>query len=144
MAFSMFLLVMQLTAMFYLGLFILQPAYEIISIALVAMAILIGGWGVWEMQKKSKFSALPEVKRDATLVTTGPYAYIRNPMYLALILVGLATLIDHPQFDVLVIFVILIVVIISKIKREEYFLRKKFKDYGVYKNKTKRLIPFIY
>ena len=74
------------------------------------------------------------------LVSTGPYAYTRNPMYLgmALIYAGLAIGFDGPIAFALLPFV-LIAIQTQVIAREERYLEAKFgDDYRRYKAEVRR------
>lgn len=107
-------------------------------------AIILGVWAIIHMKRKSKFNGLPQPAREAKLLSTGPYTYIRNPMYAAWLLVMGVLLIDLYTPLRLVIFILEIAVLLTKISVEEKLLSEKFKGYAVYKARTKRLIPFVY
>ena len=112
----------------------------LIEIACIALGI----WAIVIMKRKSKFSGLPEPKQNAHLLETGPYKYIRNPMYSAVMLGFGALLLDFFTPFRLLIYILEIFVLLKKITIEEQLLQEKFKDYASYKSRTKRLIPFIY
>jgi len=91
------------------------------------------------------FNVQPEVKLNAIFITKGPYKMIRNPMYSGLILFFSANIISDFSFFSLAVFIILIVVFLSKIEMEEEFLNEKFgAQYVNYKKITYRLVPYIY
>jgi len=78
-------------------------------------------------------------------LTTGPYKWIRNPMYVAVILFYLPIVIKHFKWINSLVFMALLITLLLKIKSEEEFLLERFgKDYFEYKKKTKRFIPFIF
>ena len=106
------------------------------------IGVFIGAWGIWEMRQG--FNAIPDVKAGNTLVTTGIYGYIRNPMYSALLIVYSALVIDNFSTMRLFGLIFLAIVLIMKIRYEEELLDKHFKEYLEYKKKTRRLIPFLY
>jgi protein-S-isoprenylcysteine O-methyltransferase Ste14 len=116
----------------------------IVHLAIDLSAAALGAWAILHMRRKSTFGISPEPKKTAHLLDTGPYAYIRNPMYSAVILGFAVFLADNFSIMRLIIYILLIVVLIYKISREEQFLGKKFTGYAAYKSRTKRLIPFVY
>ena len=107
-------------------------------------AIALGAWAVILMMRKSKFRVDPQPAQNAHLLDTGPYRYIRNPMYSAIILGFGAILADSFSLLRLVMYILVIAVHLAKISVEEKLLQELFKDYAAYKSRTKRLIPFIY
>jgi protein-S-isoprenylcysteine O-methyltransferase Ste14 len=83
-------------------------------------------------------------KEDPELVTSGPYSYIRHPIYSGVLLAFLGTLMAG-NASFLPAIVIAGIYFIYSAKTEEKIMTKQFpKVYPTYKNKTKMLIPFIY
>ena len=90
------------------------------------------------------FSVYPEIKHQATLITTGPYRYIRHPMYTSLItmMIGIALYNYH---WVNVVGVLMVAgAVINKANREEKLLLMKFPEYVRYQQKSDRFLPYIY
>jgi protein-S-isoprenylcysteine O-methyltransferase Ste14 len=84
------------------------------------------------------------VKKNQELTTTGPYAHVRNPLYLGSILIaaGFAVaLMSWPFAVVLAVFFLLIYVPV--IASEEAFLRDTFPEFEWYCARVPRLIPRI-
>jgi protein-S-isoprenylcysteine O-methyltransferase Ste14 len=107
-------------------------------------AIALGAWAVIHMVARSKFIDHPEPAQKARLLDTGPYTYIRNPMYSAILLGFGALVLDSFTLLRFTIFVLETIVILKKISIEEQLLPQKFSGYEVYKSRTRRLIPFLY
>jgi protein-S-isoprenylcysteine O-methyltransferase Ste14 len=87
------------------------------------------------------FSMMAEARR---LVTSGPYRYVRHPLYLAeeLAMVGLSM-----QFFSLSTAIVLAVQIAFQLRRmqnEETVLTEIFPEYAAYRRRTSRLLPGIY
>ena len=81
-------------------------------------------------------------RSDATLVTTGPYRYIRHPLYsfATLCLLGIGMAIDNGAFIVLPLGAFTLMVI--RVPREEALLVEKFGDaYREYRSRTGRFLP---
>ena len=111
------------------------------------LLFLIGaGVGIWAIlhNKRDNFYILPEMRENAKLITTGPYRYIRHPMYFSVLLMMLPFVLATKSALFWILYVILIVVLYLKaIKEESLWQRYRSKEYTLYKNKTKAIIPFI-
>lgn len=105
--------------------------------------IVLGIWAVVVMRWRN-LSVLPLVKRDAHLVTTGPYSVIRHPMYAAVLLTIWPLIIDRYSLFRLAVGLILSVDLLLKIRYEEGLLKRRFPEYAAYMKTTKRLIPFVF
>jgi len=107
-------------------------------------AVALGVWAVLLMVRQSRFRVHPEPAQNARLLDTGPYRYIRNPMYCAIVLGFGALLADSVSLVRVLIYILVIAVHLMKITVEEKLLLEKFEGYASYKSRTKRLIPFIW
>lgn len=94
--------------------------------------------------KIGNFSVYPEPKPQAILITSGPYQYIRHPMYVSLVImmVGIALYNLHWLNGLGLIMVMLAV--IYKTHIEEELLSIHFPKYAEYQQQTKRFIPRVY
>lgn len=108
-------------------------------ILLGAATILFAG----AKNRPSNFSVHPTPKRNAVLIQTGPYKYVRHPMYTGLLLMSLGLLIISFSWPAMCGFLAILFALIGKMRIEESALLKKFKNYQSYKQKTKLVIPFI-
>lgn len=113
-----------------------------ISLIVFSLAILIGLIPI--LQKNFKVNIFPEVTKNMDLVTSGIYKFIRHPMYLSVLLVGISFVIADPKPLILLVWMILLINLHLKMDIEEINLIKTFPEYKEYRNSTKRLIPFIY
>ncbi len=139
---SAILVILQIVTMMYL-LLINKPISFGLGLLIQIFGILIGSWAIFTV-KIGNFNVQPEVKSDL-LIVKGPYKWIRNPMYLAVILFYFPIVFQNYNWINSIVFIMLIIVLILKILREEKFLKLKFgEDYLNYKIKTKRLIPFLF
>jgi len=83
-----------------------------------------------------------QVKKDRELTTTGPYAYVRNPLYLGSILLGVGFAIASRDIWVGVFLVLYFVVIyVPVIRGEQKYLRATFPGYADYMQRVPSLLP---
>lgn len=115
----------------------------------VLLVVQFGGiflslWAIVTM-RLGNFNIQPEVKPNAHFVNTGPYRLIRNPMYTGLIVFFGASVLNSFELTQSIVFLILTLVLILKIRLEEKFLETRFGPaYVNYKSKTYRLFPFLF
>jgi protein-S-isoprenylcysteine O-methyltransferase Ste14 len=114
-----------------------------LAYAFVILSILLAFWAIVTMQK-SKLRILPEPSANATLITNGPYRFIRHPMYTAILLGSVGLLIHQFTRLRLSIAIALAIVLLVKLIWEEKMLLQKFDGYSGYMKHTKRLLPFIF
>jgi len=78
------------------------------------------------------------------LVTHGPYAYMRHPIYTGLLLMFLGTVVAIGTKGGIIGFVFLFISCWFKLHSEERLMIKRFPDaYQEYARRVKRLIPFF-
>jgi hypothetical protein len=109
-----------------------QPQFIAWSLLLVVPGLWLRGY------------AAGYVKKNSELTMTGPYAHVRNPLYLGSILIaaGFAVaLMSLPFAIALAVFFLLIYVPV--IASEEAFLRDTFLEFEWYCARVPRLIPRI-
>lgn len=118
-------------------------AERAIFLAVELAGLGIGLWAIVVMRIGS-FNIVPDVRKDASLVTRGPYRVIRHPMYTSL-LVGTAALVaDDFTFLRFGLWVALLLVLVVKLRYEEQLLAVAFPGYDAYRKQSRRLIPFLY
>ena len=82
------------------------------------------------------------VHKDTELATTGPYAYVRNPLYVgSLILAGGFALAARSPWVVLLMLLMFVFVYLPVIRSEEDYLRRTFSEFEEYARRVPRLLP---
>jgi protein-S-isoprenylcysteine O-methyltransferase Ste14 len=102
----------------------------------------LGIWALAAMQLRN-FHIAPEV-RAQELVARGPYRWLRHPMYTAVLLIAGAWVGGYFSWARLIVWLLLAVVLVIKLQYEETLLQARFQDYASYRQRTKRLLPFVY
>jgi protein-S-isoprenylcysteine O-methyltransferase Ste14 len=93
------------------------------------------------LQLGSSFSMMAEARR---LVTSGPYRYVRHPLYLAEEIAVLGLFMQFFSIWTTVILVLQIAFQLRRMHHEEIVLSAILPAYAAYKAKTGRLIPGVY
>jgi len=112
-------------------------------LAIGMLGIIIGLYTLAH-NKLGNFGIYPEPIPDGCLVTTGPYRWIRHPMYTSLLLFMLGIALYRHALPNYLGLVLLTIAIFGKMHREETHLHLKFKDYSGYVKRTHRLFPGVY
>jgi len=101
-------------------------------------------FAVWARRHIGKNWGMPMTSKEhPELVTTGPYALVRHPIYSGILLALLGSSLTTGVFD-LALLVIFGVYFLYCAYVEEALMSKEFPDrYPEYKKRTKFLIPFV-
>ena len=106
----------------------------------IALALAIGGWAIASNPPRN-FSIFPVPRANASLVTTGPYAHVRHPMYVALMVFALGFCAGWSTPVHWLAAFALALILGVKSRREERFLRARFPDYEAYAARTPAFLP---
>jgi protein-S-isoprenylcysteine O-methyltransferase Ste14 len=77
------------------------------------------------------------------LVTTGPYRYIRHPIYAAILYFFWAGIAAHPSLVTVAVGLLATAFTAVRIVAEEKLLVTTYPEYGAYARVTRRVIPFV-
>ncbi len=119
-----------------------SPVLQSIGLVLFLMGL---GLAVWARVHLGRNWGTPmSEKVDAELVTTGPYQYIRNPIYSGIILAAVGTSVAISWYW-LVAVVLMGAYFVYSANVEEQTMQRLFPNtYPEYRCSTKKLIPFIF
>lgn len=82
------------------------------------------------------------VEKNRVLTMTGPYAYVRNPLYLGSIIIGIGFAVAARDVWIFIAIILLFVLIyLPVIRSEEAFLRTQFREYDDYARRVPSLLP---
>ena len=87
------------------------------------------------------FSIMAEARR---LVTDGPYARVRHPLYLAEEIAAIGLFLQFLSVWTAMLFVVQFAFQLRRMANEERVLRDTFPEYAAYAERTPRLIPGVY
>ena len=111
-------------------------------------AITVGGllFSVWARQHLGRnWSSQVSIKQDHELITTGPYAVLRHPIYTGILAGFLGVAIALSEVRGFVVFVLFFLMFWTKLSKEEQFMRSQFGEaYATYVRRTSALVPYLF
>lgn len=114
-----------------------------IALPFQILAIFIGLWAVKTMHL-GQFNIVPDPRSDTQIIASGPYRYIRHPMYLSILLFFFPGVLLQPLEPYLILYMNIIIVLWLKLHYEEQLLIEQIPEYTDYQAKTRKLIPFLF
>lgn len=119
-------------------LFTAQP----IAIALQVTAVALMIWARIAFGVRSFHAAANPTAGG--LVTTGPYRFIRHPIYTAACLFGWAAILVHLSLGSVAFGILLFVGAMVRMLSEERLVKQRYPEYLDYSKVTKRMIPHVF
>jgi protein-S-isoprenylcysteine O-methyltransferase Ste14 len=110
--------------------------------ALAAAGALLGGWTLTH-NRPGNFNIRPTPREGGQLVRTGPYRWIRHPMYTAVIACAAACAWAVGSAWAWLAAAALVVVLAVKAHFEERWMLQWHPGYDAYSRRTRRFLPFI-
>ncbi|HEY1724444.1 MAG TPA: isoprenylcysteine carboxylmethyltransferase family protein [Steroidobacteraceae bacterium] len=112
------------------------------GVALVVAGLIFSIWARRTIGRN--WSGTVTVKQDHELITSGPYALVRHPIYTGLLLMFIGSAIARGEWRGVVAVVIVLVALWRKLRLEERFMTETFGDaYRRYREHTAALIPWL-
>jgi protein-S-isoprenylcysteine O-methyltransferase Ste14 len=125
----------------------LAPYFQTTMVeALGALICVLGvAFAIWARVNLGKNWGMPmTLKENRELVTSGPYMYVRHPIYTGMLGAFFGTAIVNGIFWLLPLIIFFIYFVYSARVEEGIMTREFPTEYPAYKARTKMLIPFIF
>jgi protein-S-isoprenylcysteine O-methyltransferase Ste14 len=114
----------------------------------VGAAVTVVGllFAVWARRLLGEnWSSSVTIKQGHELITTGPYAFVRHPIYTGILTGFLGTAIALSQVRGAVGFLLIFLVLLAKLRIEEEWMRSQFGEtYTTYAHRTAALMPYLF
>ncbi len=118
-----------------------------IAVVMIADIMVFLGYVVFfiVLRENSYASRIVEVEENQKVISTGPYAIMRHPMYFGVLIMFLFSPVALGSFWALIAMLPVAFLIIHRIKDEERLLSKELSGYEAYRQKVRyRLIPMVW
>ena len=113
-----------------------------IAAAITAAGLLFSVWA--RRYLGPNWSGTVTIKENHQLITTGPYAIVRHPIYTGLLLAILGSAIAVGEWRAVLAFALALLSFLLKIRIEERWMRQRFGEaYLAYRRRVSALIPGI-
>jgi protein-S-isoprenylcysteine O-methyltransferase Ste14 len=109
----------------------------------VALGTIAGALLIWTMRTLGKnLTDTVVTRKEHTLVTAGPYRWVRHPFYVAVALAGLANGLAAANWFLLLTGILVFALLAIRTAKEEQNLLARFGDrYASYMRQTGRFLP---
>ncbi len=116
-------------------------------LVIAAEAVVLLGYGFVALvfRENSYASRVVKVEAGQKVITTGPYALVRHPMYLGSIIMFLFTPLALGSYWSLLPFALAVPLLVWRLLNEEQVLINELPGYAEYREKTRyRLVPYLW
>lgn len=112
------------------------PAARIVGFFIWLLGTVAAVFFVWRL--RSAFSIVPQARE---LVTTGPYRFVRHPIYVCYLLQGIGYSLLYWNLPVLLAVVAWQSIMVARVRFEEQLLLSSFPEYADYRNRVGMFFP---
>ena len=93
----------------------------------------------------TNWSGRVTIKQDHALITSGPYAWVRHPIYTGILLMIGGSALAIATLMAFIGFMVFLAGVIIKLRQEEGLMMRRFPgSYPDYRRRVKRLVPFVW
>jgi protein-S-isoprenylcysteine O-methyltransferase Ste14 len=118
------------------------PEPAVFGTLLVAAGLAFSVWARWHLGRN--WSAAVTVKEGHTLIRSGPYRFVRHPIYSGMVVALLGTALAIGEARAFIGAALILVGFVLKLRVEETRMRDTFPEYADYCRHTARLIPGVF
>ena len=112
-----------------------------VGLTLAWLGMILAGWASLYSRAGKSFTPMPSPRDNAILQTTGPYRWVRHPVYSGLLVWAFGVALAGGALSQLMLAAAHLLFFNAKAAYEERALAKKFSGYSDYAKKTPRLFP---
>ncbi len=112
---------------------------QVAGLVLMAGALLLHGWA--RMHLKHFYAERVELQESHRLVDSGPYAYVRHPIFTSFFLFAVGLLLVNPALPTLVVAGYVFWDFSRAARQEEALLSQNLAGYAEYMARTSRFLP---
>jgi len=127
------------------GWFLPQRLHFLVAAGAVIQGVFIL-LAIWARRHLGRnWSGTVRIGVDHELIRTGPYRFLRHPIYTAMLGMFLGTAVSSSQYHALLGLAILVLAYLRKTRLEEQILQQTFgAEYDAYRRDTWALVPFLF
>lgn len=117
------------------------------ALVLGADAVILAGYYIFfiVLRENSYASRVVEVTAGQKVISSGPYAVVRHPMYLGVFLMYVFSPLALGSYWAFIPAILILPILAARIRNEESVLKKELEGYAEYQQKTRyRLFPGIW
>ena len=140
---SLTLVALQLVAIGALAFELPKAEWSGATVLLEVIAVFVGVSAV-VANPPGNFNIRPEPRSGGRLIRTGPYRWIRHPMYGALLLAAAGLVVAVGSMRAMALAGVLAMVLLVKLHLEERWMVQAHPDYEAYRRNTWRLLPGVW
>jgi protein-S-isoprenylcysteine O-methyltransferase Ste14 len=118
-----------------------------VPVVLAADLLVLLGYGIviLAFRENQYASRIVQVEQDQQVITTGPYALVRHPMYVGAMLMYGASPLALGSYWALIPALVIVPILVVRIANEEQVLERELPGYPEYRQATRyRLLPGIW
>lgn len=118
-----------------------------VAVVVIAQGLAVAGYCFvfWVMRTNAFASSTIQVESGQPVIQSGPYALVRHPMYLGMIMMFLSTPLALASYVALPVFALLVPLLVYRLIHEERTLRCELAGYAEYCQRVQfRLVPYLW